>query len=122
MPGLAAKPVVDVMLGLRRFPMGEEAFAALLSLGWEFDPRVQDLPDRQYFARGRPRDFHLHACLHGGEFWRTHLLFRDRLRARPDLVREYEALKRRLAAEAGDDRLAYLEGKAPFIERVLREG
>jgi hypothetical protein len=120
-PGLAAKPVVDVTAGLRVFPMHEARKAALVADGWTFDPAVQDIPGRQYFSRGIPFFAHLHACLHGGEFWRSHLVFRDALRARPDLAREYEALKHRLAAEAGDDRLAYLAGKAPFIERVLRE-
>ena len=119
-PGLAAKPVVDVTAGLRAFPMTEERKAALVADGWVYDPHVQDIPGRQYFSWGSPSAYHLHACLHDGEFWRTHILFRDALRSRPALAREYEALKRRLAAEVGDDRLAYLAGKAPFIESVLR--
>lgn len=120
-PGLPAKPVVDVQLGLRTFPMGAASMERILSLGWEFNPAVQDIEGRQYFARGHPRDFHLHACLHGGAFWRSHIAFRDALRGDPALAREYEALKHRLAAEVGDDRIAYLRGKAPFIERVIRD-
>jgi GrpB-like predicted nucleotidyltransferase (UPF0157 family) len=120
-PGLAAKPVVDITVGLRSFPMPEEQKTALEADGWTYDPAVQDIRGRQYFSRGNPSSFHLHACLHDGEFWRSHLVFRDALRTRPGLAREYEALKLRLAVEVGDDRLAYLEGKAPFIGRVLRE-
>ncbi|MCK6481481.1 MAG: GNAT family N-acetyltransferase [Planctomycetaceae bacterium] len=120
-PGLPAKPVVDIQLGLLTFPMGSATMERILSLGWEFNPAVQDIEGRQYFARGHPRDFHLHACLHGGAFWRSHVAFRDALRGDTALAREYEALKRRLAAEVGDDRIAYLRGKAPFIGRVIRD-
>ena len=56
---------------------------------------------------------------HRSVFWERHLLFRDLLRERPAVAREYEALKRELALQYRTDRLAYSEAKTPFIESAL---
>jgi GrpB-like predicted nucleotidyltransferase (UPF0157 family) len=61
----------------------------------------------------------VHACALPGAFWDEHVIFRDRLRADRGLARDYEALKRDLAARFATDRVAYGEAKGPFIERVL---
>jgi GrpB-like predicted nucleotidyltransferase (UPF0157 family) len=76
-----------------------------------------ELPDLHFFALPpeRPRTHHLHVCESGGRHERRHLAVRDFLRAHPDEAAEYEALKRRLAAAHPEDRLAYIEGKDPFM-------
>ena len=54
----------------------------------------------------------------GGEFWTGHPLFRDFLRAHPDVARRYDVLKRQLAARLGADRDAYTEAKMEFVREI----
>jgi len=117
-PDLAAKPVIDILLGLRTWPATAEAIAALVALGYEHrgDGNV---PGREYFRWGVPRTFQIHACAHNGSFWREHLAFRDLLRREPKTARDYAALKRDLAERFRSDRLGYTDAKAPFIRAVL---
>lgn len=123
-PGLAAKPIVDILLGASELAHIEARIPALQALGYAYVARLEALlPERRFFAKpaAHPRSVHLHAVVHGSSFWKDHLAFRDALRARPALAREYHGLKLELAARWGDDRQRYTEAKAPFIEQVLRE-
>ena len=124
-PGLAAKPVVDIMPGLRSLGDSPHIVKPLQKLGYQYFPEHEDvMPERRYFAlpagdRHRVRRrFHVHAVETTTEFWRRHLAFRNYLRAHPHVAGEYAALKRRLAAEYGSDRDGYTEAKTEFITRV----
>jgi GrpB-like predicted nucleotidyltransferase (UPF0157 family)/GNAT superfamily N-acetyltransferase len=117
-PGLAAKPVIDILLGVRRYPLEASRIAALLSLGYE-DQGESGIAGRQFFRKGAPRTHHLHATSWGGPFWESHLRFRDHLRGHPEALRDYDRLKRRLAHDCGDDRAAYTDAKAGFIRGIL---
>lgn len=117
-PGLAAKPVIDIMIGVRELAAGERCVAALEDLGYEYRGDG-GIPDRHYFRRGAPRTHHIHLVAFGGDFWDRHIRFRDLLRERPDVAEQYAALKRQLAAQYRTDRLAYTEAKTPFIEGAL---
>lgn len=117
-PGLGAKPVVDVMVVVPD-PEDEESFvdgieAAGVAL------RSRDRGHR-YFRPppGRPRDRQIHVCGPGTDWERQHLLFRDYLLAHPDVAARYEATKRRLADEYRNDRIAYNEAKTGFILDAL---
>jgi GrpB-like predicted nucleotidyltransferase (UPF0157 family) len=115
-PGMAAKPVVDIMPGVRTLDDDREFIGPMEALGYNFLPVDEDdIPERRYFRRGDPRLFHVHIAEIGGEFWNKHLAFRDYLRAHPDTAAEYATLKRRLAAEYGSDRLGYTNAKSEFI-------
>jgi GrpB-like predicted nucleotidyltransferase (UPF0157 family)/predicted acetyltransferase len=116
--GLAAKPIIDIMVGLRRAPLGEEHIVAVTQLGYEYRGEF-GIPGRQYFRRGRPRTHQLHVVQHGSAFWETHLLFRDHLRAHPSEAERYAALKRELAGRFRESRASYSEAKGTFIEQVL---
>jgi GrpB-like predicted nucleotidyltransferase (UPF0157 family) len=119
-PGLAAKPVVDIMPGVRSLNDDAHFVPAMQAIGYDYVPVYEDdIPDRRYFRRGEPRLFHVHVAEFGGDFWRRHIDFRDYLRAHPDTAAEYAVLKRRLATEHGDDRLGYVNAKSSFIEGVL---
>jgi GrpB-like predicted nucleotidyltransferase (UPF0157 family) len=118
-PGIKAKPVVDILIGMRALPL-EAAIEPLVAIGYEHVEGAGG-EDRLYFRRGTPRAFHVHVVLHDGAAWRRHVIFRDWLNLHPDLAREYEALKVDLAARFADDREAYAAGKDPFVERVLAE-
>ncbi len=117
-PSLAAKPIIDIMIGVRELPVGEGCIQPLESLGYEYRGEA-GIPGRYYFRKGNPRSHHLHMVQHGTEFWQRHLLFRDLLRERPAVAREYAALKKELAAQYRTDRLAYTEAKTPFIDAAL---
>jgi rfaE bifunctional protein nucleotidyltransferase chain/domain len=121
-PNLAAKPVIDLMVGLRRLEDAAACVGPLGELGYDYVPEHEAImPERRYFRRGPSgaSTHHLHMVELGGEFWVEHLLFRDYLRAHPDAAREYEELKRVLAAAHGSDRGAYTEAKTDFIRSAL---
>lgn len=121
-PGLGAKPTVDILLGAPSLEAIVRRIPALEALGYRYVPEFEDvLPQRRYFvspAQG-PSAFHLHAVVEGSPFWADHLAFRDALRADPRLRDEYHALKVRLADRYGADRGAYTDAKAPFIRGVV---
>lgn len=121
-PGIAAKPVIDVQVSVPDLA-DEAAYApAIESAGWPLRTRELDI-GHMYFRdpAGRPRLVQIHVCEAGSKWERDHLLFRDYLRAHPDTARAYEAIKRAAANAYGLDRLAYTEAKGPFIERALAD-
>ncbi|MGW4397823.1 GrpB family protein [Amycolatopsis nivea] len=125
-PGLAAKPVLDVMAPMR--DLSEETVSAVVPTlsadGWCFVPPELDVaaPWRRFFvlpdAEGRRRVAHLHLLPEGHPRWWAQLKFRDALRADPGLAAEYAEVKRRLAGEV-TDREEYTAGKTAFVRRVL---
>jgi GrpB-like predicted nucleotidyltransferase (UPF0157 family) len=114
-PDLCAKPVVDILVGLRRLDLGEEQVERMRELGYEYLGE-HGLPGRLFF-RKHPRTHHVHVVEYGGQHWERQLTFRDALRADPEERRRYDAFKRRLAAE-GHAREVYTELKTPFIREV----
>jgi GrpB-like predicted nucleotidyltransferase (UPF0157 family) len=120
-PGLAAKPVLDLQLSVNAIEPREAYRPALERLGYLFVPDPES-PDFHFFAKPpeRPRAFHLHVCEAGSEHERRHLAVRDFLRASPDMAAEYAALKRTLVAEHPSDRLAYIAGKEPYMRELER--
>ena len=115
-PGLCAKPIVDILVGLRELELSAEEIEGMERLGYEYLGEF-GLPGRLYFRKGEPRTHHVHVVAHGGDHWKRHLFFRDALRSDPEELRRYDELKRRLAAE-GHSREAYTELKTPFIREV----
>jgi GrpB-like predicted nucleotidyltransferase (UPF0157 family) len=122
-PGLPAKPIIDLMLGASSLREVETQIAGLARLGYEYLPEhEQVMPERRFFAKpvNRPRLFHLHAAVLGETFWNEHLLFRDALCNNPRLAAEYGSMKLRLAAQFGEDRDGYTNAKSSFITSVIR--
>jgi GrpB-like predicted nucleotidyltransferase (UPF0157 family) len=115
-PGLCAKPIVDIAVGLLKLELTDKQIAAMEELGYEYLGEF-GLPGRLYFRKGDPRTHHVHVVEHGGMHWERQLVFRDALRTDPEERRRYDAFKRRLAAE-GHSREAYTELKTPFIRAV----
>ena len=79
----------------------------------------QEIPGRDFFRRGEPRQYHVHLAHTHSAFHRDHRAFRDYLRSHADAAAEYAALKRELAVKHPFDREAYILGKTAFVERVL---
>jgi GrpB-like predicted nucleotidyltransferase (UPF0157 family) len=120
-PGLAAKPIIDILVGLRSLADATNCINPLTGLGYEYVPEFEaDLPERRYFRRvvPRPRTHLIHMVETTSEFWRRQLLFRDYLRAHPNDARAYETLKRDLASrfDLGRD---YAAAKSVFISAIL---
>ena len=121
-PGLVAKPVLDVLVGVPALGVAEARREALEALGFRYRPEYEDvLPQRRYFTRdpGPGLRVHLHAVETDSPLWAGHLAFRDALRSDDALRDEYAALKQSLAVRFAHDKAAYTDAKAPFIARVL---
>jgi GrpB-like predicted nucleotidyltransferase (UPF0157 family) len=117
-PGLAAKPIVDILAGRPPGSPLEPYVRALVGAGYVHRGE-QGIPGREFFRLGVPRTHHVHLVETGSAFWRDHLAFRDALRERPELAAAYQALKLRLAAEHPRDRERYTDGKGAFVLEVL---
>ncbi len=115
-PGIAAKPIVDMMAGVASLEGSRAAHAPLLAAGWASTPHRPGVS--HHFSRP---GFGLHLTEPGSDLWRERLAFRDALRADPELAADYETLKLRLALEHPADRKAYTDGKRAFVGRVLAE-
>jgi GrpB-like predicted nucleotidyltransferase (UPF0157 family) len=114
-PELCAKPIVDVLVGLRELELTDEDIATMRTLGYEYLGEY-GRPGRLFF-RKQPRTHHVHIVEHGGQHWERQLVFRDALRSDEEERRRYDEFKRRLAA-AGHPREVYTELKTPFIREV----
>ena len=119
-PGLDAKPIIDILVAVPDLADALELVPMLESLGFEYRPK-DDLPDRHYFPRtvAGLRLHHVSLAEPGSRYFRNTQIFCDALRADSAIAREYASLKRRLAAEVGTIRLAYLNGKTDFVQGVL---
>ena len=120
-PGLAAKPIVDLQLSVSDLGARSLYVEPLEGLGYLFAPDPAS-PDFHFFGlpAARPRTHHLHVCAAGSEDERRHLAVRDYLRAHPDEVSAYAELKRGLVAGAPGDRLAYIKGKDSYVSDLER--
>lgn len=119
-PGLAAKPILDIDVLLRSAEDLPLAIARLAALGYRHQGDL-GIAGREAFATppGTP-PHHLYVCRPDSPAFRRHILFRDYLRTHPAEARAYADLKRRLAAQFPDDRVAYTEGKSEFVTAILR--
>lgn len=118
-PGLPAKPIIDIMVGVESLELGRLAIPALVEAGYHYVAAYEaSIPERLFFSKGAPRTHHLHVTPVGSSFWKDKLLFRDWLRAHREDRQAYGALKAELA-ERFDDTNDYAEAKGPFVEAVL---
>ncbi|EMA01492.1 GrpB family protein [Haloferax denitrificans] len=118
-PGLAAKPIVDLLVLVSDRDDAGDIARTLGAAGYE--ERPDDVPDRRFFVRGPPdrRTHYLSLTEVGSDCHREQVAFRDALRADDDLAAEYERRKRRLAEAHPDERSQYTAAKSSFVESVL---
>ncbi|OIH86618.1 hypothetical protein BLJ79_01220 [Arthrobacter sp. UCD-GKA] len=119
-PGLVAKPVLDLQVAVPDITHEAAYRPGLESLGLVLRQRASE---HRFFRppAGEPRTVHVHVCGSGSAWERDHLRFRDRLRADPALAARYAALKRSLAGQVGHDRFAYNDGKSQFIADAIAQ-
>ena len=117
-PGLAAKPIIDMLAVVSDYDAVAAAVPTMVAIGWAYAPEPGEEQERKLsFCHPDPgwRTHHLHVVEHGSPGWPTWLAFRDHLRTHPEDVLEYARIKHELAARDDRDRPAYRAGKAPFI-------
>ena len=124
-PGLSAKPIIDILIAVRSLAAAKASLVAPLRtldyVYWADNPKK----DRMFFVKGMPpfgskRTHHVHVTELHGEMWQR-LAFRDYLRVHPEEAAVYAQLKSRLAAEHRTDREAYTDAKSAYVETVLRK-
>jgi GrpB-like predicted nucleotidyltransferase (UPF0157 family) len=120
-PGIAAKPIIDMMAGVASFEEARAAYGPLEAAGWVHTPHRPSIAHRFAKPSAEASEFGVHLTEPGSDLWRERLAFRDALRADPELAAEYEALKLRLAREHPNKPQAYTDGKRVFVGRVLAE-
>ena len=120
-PGLAAKPVIDIMAPVHTLAASRPAIEAARELGYVHYPYKPDVMHWFCKPSAAHRTHHLHLVPLGSPLWRERLAFRDALRADPELRASYQALKLDLAQRHRLVREAYNDAKTPFIEQVLRQ-
>ncbi len=123
-PGLSAKPVIDIDVVIADETGLSQVTDALRPLGYEHQGDL-GIEGREAFGLERAgqagADHHLYVCRESGRELQRHLVFRDYLIAHPERAAEYGQLKQALAQRLGEDREAYTEAKAEFVEAILRE-
>ena len=122
-PDLDAKPVIDLMVGLKSMADASLCIEPLTSLGYSYWAEGAQ-SHHHLFVRFvdlamSARTHNLHLVEVGGQYWKEHLLFRDYLRKHSETAKEYAGLKYRLATRHRDDREAYTAAKADFVSEVV---
>jgi len=118
-PGLAAKPIIDILLEVRSVEGLDDLNEAMQAIGYQ--PRGEfGIPGRRYYPKGDDdRTHHVHAFAVGSPEIEKHLAFRDYLRAHPAIAAEYAAVKRSAAAAHGSDPEGYVAFKGSFVELTV---
>lgn len=118
-PGLDAKPIIDILVGVADLSTSRVLIEPLAKLNYLYAPYRPN--EMHWFCKPDPahRTHHLHLVPVDSARFRDELAFRNYLRSHPDVAAEYASLKRRLGAELEHDREAYTEAKADFVDSVL---
>lgn len=122
-PGLAAKPIIDLLVGVTSLVEARtRCIESLEALGYTHITKYESwLPGELFFRKGIPGPWthHVHIMERSNPRWTSFLLFRDYLRTHPETASAYATLKQALATEFGEDIAGYREGKHVFVEAVL---
>ena len=119
-PGSRAKPVIDILVGIRHLADVEECIEPLHTIGYEYRPgNKQLIPNTEYFRKGPSgaNTHHLRMVEAESDLWQQYTLFRDYLRMHPDEAQRYERLK--VEAYERHGRYLPLEAKKNFIESII---
>jgi GrpB-like predicted nucleotidyltransferase (UPF0157 family) len=122
-PGLAAKPVIDIAIGIPHLDQAQHYLPTLEGLGYTYMPELEaDLPARRFLWWVAPSGLRYHISLSElqSPMWQRPLVFREYLRQHSDAALEYERLKEQLATHIDSDIEAYIHGKTAFVEWVLQ--
>jgi GrpB-like predicted nucleotidyltransferase (UPF0157 family) len=121
-PGIKAKPILDLMVAIPSLDSWREYESGLQKLGYQFRTDFQETQGNILFVKGpeEHRTHYLKLTELASDFWTEHLLFRDFLISHPEYRKEYEDLKTTLLETYKGDRKPYTEGKEVFINKILK--
>ena len=123
-PGLGAKPIIDLMAGVESIFMADDLLQPLRDYGYFTPPNCNDaLTDRRWLLRhaNGHRTHHLHIVIYGSQGWDRAIQFREALKADVKILKQYEKLKRDLVIITDNNRGAYISAKSEFIEMILNK-
>ncbi len=122
-PGLSAKPIIDIDVVIRDESVLEEAVCRLETIGYRHEGNlgIEGREAFRYDGKDHLQKHHLYVCTQDSAELKRHTAFRDYLRSHPEAVREYSRIKEEGAALYPDDIEKYIGHKSPFIERIYRE-
>jgi GrpB-like predicted nucleotidyltransferase (UPF0157 family) len=116
--GMKAKPIIDIMLGVKQLSMGLELVRPLEAIGYRYLTQ-QVVVGHHVFAKGAAITHLLHVVEYLGPQWKRLLTFRELLRSQPDIGARYEAEKARLSIVFATNRIGYSAAKEPLIDGIL---
>ena len=122
-PGLSAKPIIDIDVVIKDYTLLEEVVAVLGKNGYRHEGDL-GIAGREAFAyegKEHLKKHHLYVCPEDSPELKIHIAFRDYLRTHPDAAREYSRIKEEGARRYPDDIERYIEYKSPFIEKTYAE-
>lgn len=122
-PGLSAKPIIDIDVVIEDYSKFDEVVVALGKIGY-YHKGDGDIPQREVFdyeGKEHLRNHHLYVCPKDSPELKRHVSFRDYLRFHPEAVAEYSRIKKEGAELFTHDIDSYIEHKSPFIEKIYSE-
>ncbi len=117
-PGLRAKPIIDILVAVEEFAPVDTYKEQLEPLEYFYHPHDAE-DERLFFWKGTPRTHHLHIVEFMTWEHQRHIVFRDYLRAHPEMAELYEQVKRELSLTFKGNRPAYTKGKTAFIKTIM---
>ena len=122
--GLAAKPIIDIMVGLEDFSIADQVVPKIEALAYKYIKKHEAvMPFRRFFIKEQAgiRTHQIHLVGIGSEFWERLILFRDYLRQHPGVAAKYASLKKELAGREWADANEYADAKTEFIRKIESE-
>jgi GrpB-like predicted nucleotidyltransferase (UPF0157 family) len=122
--GLAAKPIIDLMVGLEDFSIADQLVPQIEAVAYEYIQKYEAvMPLRRFFIKeqGGIRTHQIHLVGIGSEFWDRLILFRDYLRQNQSVAAKYASLKKELAEREWNDVNEYADAKTEFVSEIESE-
>jgi GrpB-like predicted nucleotidyltransferase (UPF0157 family) len=120
-PGLCAKPIIDILLGVHALDDADSIVPNMIKFGYDYISKYEDeMPYRRYFDRieNGISKFHVHTVVINSSFWNRHIKFRNILRKDEKIKDDYCKLKKDLAKKEWKDANEYAGAKTEFTRRI----
>lgn len=117
-PGMTAKPIIDMLVGVENALHSNEIIPRLTAMGYE-DLGEAGIPGRLYLRKRGSFAYNVHIVLYRGDIWNHNIMIRDYLRAHADEAERYSEIKRRIVSQGTRTLLRYSDEKNVFVEQLL---